>query len=666
MNRTILTTILSMLAPALIAQLDCSNALPLSAGTHVVDQIEGIQAPEPICIGDQVAAKGNWFSYTPTVDQSLSISTDLPENAGIDTRFHVYTGNCGTLVCVAGDDDSGSGWLSTAVFNVTAGTSYLIAFDDRWDDSGFVFQLQEGPTLVDALTFTQQQLPVTGNVMCIVDMNGDHLDDIVRVSTTSITILYQDEPNVWTATVIPTDTVPHMPSWSIAAGDLDGNGFNDLLYGGGQGTTFMIANDNGTGYTMISGPEYVFSQRTNFVDIDNDGHLDAFVCHDVDPNVFYMNDGTGSVTFNQGGLGDVEEGGNYGSIWIDHDNDGDLDLFLSKCRGGNTPAKINELHENNGDGTYTEVAAQYGLDDPMQTWSSAWGDFDNDGDLDIFIGVSSFTDGGHKLLRNDGNGVYTDITAGSGFDQILTHGNENITHDFNNDGYLDIFGAGGTMMMNNGDMTFSPAVVPMGHGPVGDINNDGFLDIVRFNTAYLNGPNGNNWLKVNTVGTASNMNGIGARITITSALGSQIREIRSGDGFAFMSSLNAHFGLDSDDLVEELVVQWPSGTIDTLSDLPANSTITIVEGSTIGSGLTELPSPDLLIYPSPAKDVLFFRSDASLRTALVTVVDLEGRMVLQERLTDDHLSIASISTGAYLVQVITQDGKFSHHRFVKE
>ncbi|MDQ3102028.1 MAG: VCBS repeat-containing protein, partial [Bacteroidota bacterium] len=335
-----------------------------------------------------------------------------------------------------------------------------------------------------SLEFTTQTLPFVGQTKCVVDMNGDFLDDVVKVSTTFITVARQTETG-FSASIIPTDTANFTPSWSLAAGDLDRNGYNDLLYGSGGGTSFMIANENGTAYTERTGPEFVFSQRTNFIDINNDGHLDAFVCHDLAPNVYYMNDGEANLTFGQGGMGDTPDGGNYGSLWVDHDNDGDMDLFLSKCRGGDTPANINQLYRNNGDGTFTNIAPEVGLDDNIQTWSTAWGDYDNDGDMDMMVGAFSMVNGGHKLIRNDGNGIFTNITAGSGFDQLMDVGIENVTHDFDNDGLLDIFGAGDVIMLNNGDLTFTPVDVPMNNGPIGDLNNDGTLDIVNNNIAYM-------------------------------------------------------------------------------------------------------------------------------------------------------------------------------------
>ena len=517
------------------------------------------------------------------------------------------------------------------------------------------------------LQFTQQQLPFTGQGKCVVDMNGDFLDDVVKVLQNSIVVATQTGSG-FVVNTYPTETAAHTPSWSIAAGDVDGNGYNDLLYGGGQGTSFMIANSNGTSFTQQTGTEYVFSQRTNFVDINNDGHLDAFVCHDVAPNVYYINDGNGVLQFNQGGIGDVVDGGNYGSLWVDHDNDGDLEVFLSKCTGGVTMANINQLFQNNGDGTFTDVAPQLGLDDDIQTWSTAWGDLDNDMDMDMMIGVFSFVNGGHKLLRNNGNGTYTDITAGSGFDTNTASGVENVTHDFDNDGDLDIFGAGGAavggmIMMNNGDLTFTPEYVPMNHGPIGDLNNDGFLDVVNNSTAYFGVDNGNNWVKFNTIGTVSNYNGIGARIEVTSATGTRIREVRSGEGFGFMSSLNVHFGLGGDAAIEQVVIRWPSGIVDVLYDQQVNTTISVVEGSTGTVAIDDLAPEAISLYPIPASDRLFIGGLMDTRPP-VWIFDPEGRLIAQLPIVESSIDVSGLKPGAYLLYLSDQ-GKLVRKRFVK-
>jgi hypothetical protein len=133
------------------------------------------------------------------------------------------------------------------------------------------------------------------------------------------------------------------------------------------------------------------------------------------------------------------------------------------------------------------------MSDPLQTWSSAWNDYDNDGWMDALIGASSTEDGPHKLMRNNGDGTFDDITAGSGWDVFTPLNIEHISYDFDNDGFADVFGGGNDIMFNNGDLTFSPSEYAMTNGPVGDLNNDGFLDIQNGNTIYYNDGNDNNY-----------------------------------------------------------------------------------------------------------------------------------------------------------------------------
>jgi hypothetical protein len=635
------------------AQDDCNTAIPITAGIHVVDTIDGTEIPLPVCAsGGNTATNGEWYRYTPASDLSLVVSTDLSENAGLDTRVHIYSGTCGNLTCIGGDDDSGSGYLSRVHVNMTGGTTYHIAFDDRWDARGFSFSLTEQPTFLELISFSNLGLATAGSVRAVVDMNNDGLDDVVSVTTSNININHQLPDGGFSTVNLPNDTVTNSPSWSLCAGDLDGNGQRDLVYGGGSGVTVMFANEDGTSFRDSSYAQYVFCQRTNMVDINNDGRLDAFVCHDVAPNVFLLNDGNGQFIWNQGGLGDTQGGGNYGSIWTDFDNDGDMDMFIAKCRGGNPVVSTNQLHRNNGDGTYTEVAALYNLADPVQTWSAAWGDFDNDGDMDALVGASSFSAGGHKLMRNDGS-TFTDITAGSGWDVFTGTSIEHITHDFNNDGLLDVMGGGGTIMINRGNMVFEGNPVGFEVGAVGDLNNDGFLDVISSSTARLNNGNDNNWLRIRTVGTVSNSEGIGARITITTASGQQIRDVRSGDGFRYMSTITAHFGLGQDDVVEQVLIRWPSGIVNVINDVPINGTITVIEE--VGTDVADEQPLALRLYPVPAGAELFVQG-AHAGSPEVRVFAASGGLVRRERLEGGRMDLTGLQPGFYVLEVIDNGG----------
>jgi hypothetical protein len=512
-----------------------------------------------------------------------------------------------------------------------------------------------------AISFTSQSFPTNGNFRAVVDMNNDYLDDIVSVSSTNINIFYQLSSGGFDEANITTTSANYLPSWSLAAADYDKNGYTDLLYGSGNGVTFMRANNDGTAYTEISGTEYVFSQRSNFVDINNDGHLDAFVCHDVEPNVYYLNDGNGNLSFVQGGLGDYATGGNYGSIWVDYDGDGDVDLFIAKC-GGEPARRTNQMHRNNGDGTFTEVAASLGLADPMQTWSSAWGDFDNDGDMDVFVGAST---GSHKLMRNNGDQTFTDVTAQSGVSAVTATGIENTTYDIDNDGYLDIV-SNGNVLRGNGDLTFTDIynnLLPGNNGGIGDLNDDGFLDAFSGNTIHYSNGNSNNWVKINTQGTVSNGNGIGARVILETPSGTQIRDVRAGEGFGYMSSLNTHFGLGTETVINSITVVWPSGIVNIVSDPATNSTITIVEEEILG--LEDNLLSDLILYPNPTDGQLNLNSDYELENAYYIIYDATGKRVAGSNLASKTIDVSGLSSGAYILRII-DNGALKTQRFIKK
>ena len=647
------------------AQSTCATPITVNAGTYTVSAVNGVEIPAPLCApnGTTNVTAGMWYAYTPTQSVAVTLTTNINSPA-VDTRVHIYTGPCSALSCVAGDDDSGSDFASIVTWNAIAGTTYIIAFDNRWTSAGFQFRIIEGNTPPPStLAFTNLSVSTNGSALAVVDMNGDFLDDVVSVASTNVRVALQQPNGQFTVQNRPTPQATHSPSWSLSVGDIDGNGQMDLLYGGGQGVSFMYANEDGSAYTQVAGPQYVFSQRSNFVDINNDGHLDAFVCHDVQPNVYYLNDGGGNLQFFQGGLGDTPDGGNYGSIWVDYDSDGDVDLFIAKCRGGNSVASTNQMHRNNGDGTFTEVGAQIGLADPVQTWSAAWGDFDNDGHKDVIVGASSFTAGGHKVMRNNGT-VFEDISEGSGWDQFFSTSIEHVAHDFNNDGYLDVLAGGGNIMLNNGDWTFTPVNVNVSAGGVGDLNNDGFLDVLNGSNIRMNVPNGNNWIKINTIGTVSNRHGIGARVTVTSALGTQMRDVKSGDGFRHMSSLTAHFGLGVDTSIDEVVVYWPSGLVSVVANPGLNTTLNIEENALTTAIADEASEEELNLFPNPAHDVVLLSGSAAVDQRHVLILDGAGRLVQEGSVRNGTLDVSRLAPGSYVLQM-NAGNRFVSRRFQK-
>lgn len=678
MRNIILSCALYLATMATFAQNSCASAVAIpSPGNYTVTGITGSIDVGTLCLSwtPNTVPKANWYLYTATNNTNVTITTNLPANNPIvDTRLHVYTGNCDLLTCLVSNDDAEGSFASTVSFFAAAGITYYFAFDNRWTANGFTFSLAETsiPDLTSApVTFNSVLVPTvnTNYSNAVVDMTGDYLDDLVGVDSNKIRLHKQNADGGFTVVDIATPVSNFEPSWSIAAGDYNKDGYNDLMYGDGNGITFMKSNGSGTGFTEETFSNYVFAQRTNFVDLNNDGHLDAFSCHDVAPNVYYLNNGSGMLTFYQSGvtpgallLGVHANGGNYGSLWTDYDNDGDIDLFIAKCRGGASTAKYNQLHRNNGNGSFTDVSLEANLYDPVQTWSSAVADFDNDGDMDILVGASSFADGGHKYMRNNGNGTFTDATAGTGWENNNTTSTEHVAYDFNNDGFVDVLGGGGKIMYNNGDGTFTGIASGVYIGGFGDLNNDGFIDVQNGNRVNYNNGNDNHWLKLNLQGIQSNRNGIGARVEIFGSWGKQIREVRSGEGFRYMSSLNVHFGIGAATTIDQVVVKWPSGVVDTFNNVSPDQTLFVVEGSTLG--IDDFSLHSVRLYPNPVSNELHIHTNG-IEISEVRVCDLSGKLLFATKTEKESLELGKLATGYYLVQIIDSRGNITIEKIQK-
>ncbi|MBI1268681.1 MAG: T9SS type A sorting domain-containing protein [Cryomorphaceae bacterium] len=462
------------------------------------------------------------------------------------------------------------------------------------------------------VTFTNQSVQLQSisgfsNEDCAVDMNQDGLDDIVRVTNSGIYIDYQQAGGGFTP-FYQSMPITNPPNWSICAGDIDGNGFTDLVFGNGSRVSFCMANADGSAFTEDARPEYIFSQRSTMADIDNDGHLDAFVCHDVDQSHPYRNDGNGYLVLDQSLITTLDVGGNYAAIWCDYDNDWDSDLYITKCRGGapvGDPQRVNLLYRNNGNGTFTEVGAETNMNDGDQSWTTVFEDFDNDGDFDSFTVNHSVA---NRFMRNNGNGTFTDIIGTTGINASDLGAWNCDAYDFDNNGYVDIFSEMSTeLYLNNGDGTFTAQNLNFDSGGVADLNNDGFLDVINGSTLWVNDGNDNNYVKFSLEGLVSNKNAIGARVEIYGDFGVQIREVRSGRSFAPMSSMIVHFGLGQSTAIDQVIIKWPSGTITQLDAPEINTTHEIPEVGclmdpntiTVNGGLSICPGTTTTLVADP-------------------------------------------------------------------
>ncbi|MCB0546857.1 MAG: PKD domain-containing protein [Phaeodactylibacter sp.] len=452
----------------------------------------------------------------------------------------------------------------------------------------------------------------SGAPMGVVDMNNDGLDDIVCLDNRHLLYIhYQMADTAAFHSEFIADLVG--AKWSLCVADADGNGYNDIFTGGAYNNLYLLKADNtGSSYstTLISTPS-IFLQGSNFVDIDGDHDLDIFACHDDGLSVPFANDGAGAFTADFSLINAVstvpsDNSGNYGSVWTDYDNDGDLDLYISKCRlGVDDPTdgrRLNLLFRNDGNNNYSDVAAQSNLQPFGQSWASDFADIDNDGDLDCFVINHDIN---NTLHRNNGNGTFTDITLASNIGTAFNGVGAGIQvkfADFNNDGFVDLLftslGNEHALLINNGNSTFSRVTNPFPGAPtrihsaaVGDLNNDGFLDVYAgFGQSYnqvsnendrlfINNGNGNHFFKARLKGTLSNPNGIGARVELYGSWGKQIREIRSGESYGIMNSYTAHFGIGGATSIDSLAIRWPSGNIDLFPNPPIDTTIFFEEGT---------------------------------------------------------------------------------------
>ncbi len=551
----------------------------------------------------------------------------------------------------------------------------------------------------DNSTLLVNESLTSGVAIGVCDMNNDGLDDIIRLDDASdLEIEFQQSDGSFS--LYDYGNVGSGSEWALVIADIDENGYNDILIGGAYNNLKMLtANGTGSAYTSanLSTPN-IFLQNANFSDINNDGSIDLFACHDDGVSSIYLNNGSGAMTYDLGVLNPTstipsDNSGNYGSIWVDYDNDGDQDLYISKCRLGVTDPldgrRVNLLFQNDGANNFTDVAQAAGLRPLGQSWAANFEDIDNDGDLDCFLINHDIAS---QLFENNGDGTFTDITSASGMSTGITAlgiGVQVIMEDFDNDGFVDVFltGLSGAHVLfeNDGDDTFTVVTNPIPTGglgiqsaAVGDLNDDGFLDILAgyatgFNSPssnvdklFLNNGNFNNWSKIQLEGVQSNSNGIGARIELHGSWGTQIREVRSGESYGNMNSMITHYGIGSATAITKVVVKWPSGVVDELLNPTINQTVTIIEGQTLGR--TDLSAMNVSAYPNPTSERLQLQLAAIALDAKVSIFSVEGIQLYSSRYRDVSeviIPTSTLSNGLYFAQ-IEADGRRQIIKFLKE
>ena len=404
-----------------------------------------------------------------------------------------------------------------------------------------------------------------------------------------------------------------------AFGDIDSDGDLDLFIGAVEGQPFYLFRNDGNVFTNVTANSGLSITAANtisasFSDYDLDADLDLLLAHwgndpQPDTETLWQNNGDGTFTsasipsgiagqlITQTGLPGLFDY-SFASIFSDIDRDGDPDILLS------SDFRTSKIFQNNGDRTFTDITDRNIVID-RNGMGGAAGDFDNDGDMDWFV-TSIFETSqeadpnpGNRLYRNDGNGVFADVTDSAG----VADGGWGWAvcfEDFDNDGDLDIFHVNGWEQVDprdaggpndytfdqvryfesQGDGTFVEAAqaaglidTRQGRGVACfDSDRDGDLDLVLTNidevkpvVVYRNEYAGSNhYLSVKLNGNNANTDAIGALIEITDGNRTQIREIRASNHFTSQNPAEAHFGLGSATTVD-MTIFWPDGTLDTIN-----------------------------------------------------------------------------------------------------
>jgi hypothetical protein len=414
-------------------------------------------------------------------------------------------------------------------------------------------------------------------------------------------------------------------------GDYDNDGHPDLFitnYGrctlyhnNGDGTFADVTEKAGVG-------NGIWATGAAFLDYDKDGYLDLFVGNyleydskyrlyyeaDVYPgplaypatvSVLYHNNGDGTFTDVTQMAGVTQKGRAMGVLAFDYDDGGWVDIFVAN---DNT---ANFLYHNNGNGTFKEVGLVSGVafgqhGNAAASMGGDYGDYDRDGRLDLLVPAMGY----NALFHNLGKGLFDDVATQVGLalisGQYWSWGGKFL--DYDNDGYLDVMVANGDghrlsdtqeaiLARNVADKSgkrifedvadksgefFHEKMVARGLA-LGDFDNDGdidafFLNIDQPSILIRNdGGNRNNWITLDLMGTKSNRDGLGARISVRAGFLVQLDEKKSGTSYLSHNDSRMHFGLGKRPKVDEVIIKWPSGIIQRLKDLRVNQILKVVE-----------------------------------------------------------------------------------------
>jgi hypothetical protein len=523
----------------------------------------------------------------------VRLQGSVSNRSGIGARVRVVTGGVGRIQEISG----GSGYMSQNSLDAEFGLGASTSIDSlivRWP-SGITQVVTPVPAVDQRVTVTEplpqfssvasgaiaSTLDTRGAAWADVDQDGD-LD--LYMGNGGANILARNDSGTWVdATSGALGNAGN--TRSVIWGDADNDGDLDLYIANLNSSNVLVRNDAGTWVDATSGPLGDAGEGTASAwgDFDGDGDLDLYLVNYAAGSVnhLFRNDGGSWVDATSGPLGTSNLG--VGAVAADFDNDGDLDLYLVNGTSG-----ANKMFRNDS-GTWVDVTTA-ALAPSITSAGASAGDYDNDGDLDLY--VTAFP-GGHsnRLLRNNGTSW---SNATSGPLGVTTSSRTGAWGDMDNDGDLDLFVTcinGANRLFRNDSGTWadvetatfgeneysSPAVW-------GDYDGDGDLDLFKGtggatpNRLYRNDlANGNHWLHVDLVGVISNRSGIGARVRVLAGGVSRIVEISGGSSYSSQNSLTAEFGLGASTLIDSLVIRWPSGIVWDTTGVAVDQRIVLVE-----------------------------------------------------------------------------------------
>ena len=507
-----------------------------------------------------------------------------------------------------------------------------------------------------------------------VDVNGDGWEDIFMTNGPqggAENLLYLNGgPGGQFSAVTSGDIVSHAEPFDGATfADADNDGNLDAFAVTWYGEKNFLYFGNGDGaftYDATAAPSIggAYSETASWGDMDNDGDLDLYVTNSGGnkKNLLFRNDG-GQVFTKVVDGPPVNDAHTSRSVnWTDFDGDGDLDLFVS-----NEADQPDDLYKNDGTGNFAKIT---GSEAPSQsnrsTMSSSWGDVDNDGDLDLFVANAAyFAEQNNQLFLNE-NGTFTEVASGG----LVTDGGCSYGSnfgDYDNDGDLDLVVSNGYctgsivnfLYQNDGQGHFTRDLesienlsTPCSYGAAwGDVNNDGFLDLgiatcknssnspLEANQFFLNTGNCNRWLKVKLTGTQSNRSAIGAKIWVTATIGgqevTQFREISAQSGYCGQNSLIAHFGLGDAEAADEVRVKFLGGADTTLMAAPVDQVLEITEVTlTPVRETTKNEAFAASVFPNPASEA--FQVEMELQQPVEQLqfhlLDIAGKVILKKKI----------------------------------